>query len=158
MTDYKIEHWDFTHPSWSELVQIVANEQQTAWFVAQNEWHHSSHILVALKGDVICGFLRFITQVIGVDSDCDPVLLNGVPLIEAKILAFGVQKEYRRQGVGRSLQTHALNFAAQLHCYQLRSHSSGGNSTNHQLKLSMGFGVHPIIRDDDRRGVYFIMP
>jgi GNAT superfamily N-acetyltransferase len=84
--------------------------------------------------------------------------LNGNPLIEAKVLAFAVIVNYRRQGIGRALQTAALQDAAKRSCYQLRSHSSGKNDANHQLKLSMGFGIHPIIRGEDKRGAYFVMP
>jgi GNAT superfamily N-acetyltransferase len=153
-----IEQWDNLHPRWDELVQIAANEDQAQWFSAHYPWHRSSHILVALKDEVICGFLRFITQVIGEDDDCEPVMLRGVPLIEAKVLAFAVIAKYRRQGIGRLLQTAALHNSSNLHCYQLRSHSSGKNDANHQLKLSMGFGVHPIIRGEDKQGVYFVMP
>ena len=43
-------------------------------------------------------------------------------------------------------------------CYQIRSHSSGDNQANHYLKLSLGYGVHPIIRGEDQRGVYFVLP
>ena len=48
--------------------------------------------------------------------------------------------------------------AQRLGCYQLRSHSSGDNTANHQLKLAMGFALHRIERGDDQRGAYFIMP
>ena len=40
----------------------------------------------------------------------------------------------------------------------MRSHSSRNNRENHRLKLAMGFGVHPVLRGDDREGVYFMMP
>jgi GNAT superfamily N-acetyltransferase len=153
-----IEPWEHTHPRWGELETVVINEQQSEWFSAQYEWHRSSHVLVALEDDFICGFLRFTVQVIGVDADCEPVMLNGIPLLEGKVLAFAVIESYRRQGIGRALQTYALHYAAKLHCYQLRSHSSGKNVANHYLKLSMGFGIHPIIRDNDNKGAYFVMP
>jgi GNAT superfamily N-acetyltransferase len=158
MSVLTIEHWDDLHPRWRDLVQIVADERQDEWFSAQYEWHRSSHVLVALQDGVICGFLRFTTQVIGEDADCDPVMLNGIPLIEAKVLAFAVVARFRNQGIGRALQTNALHYAAKLRCYQLRSHSSGKNEANHHLKLSLGFGIHPILRGDDKRGAYFVMP
>jgi len=37
-------------------------------------------------------------------------------------------------------------------------HSSGDHQANHPLKLSLGFAVHPILRGEDRWGVYFVMP
>jgi GNAT superfamily N-acetyltransferase len=158
MSELSIEQWGDLHPRWRELVQIVADEQQEEWFSAHYEWHRSSHVLVALIDEVICGFLRFTTQVIGEDADCDPVMLNGIPLIEAKVFAFAVVARFRNQGIGRALQRNALHYAVKLRCYQVRSHSSGKNEANHHLKLSMGFGIHPIIRDDDNRGAYFVMP
>jgi hypothetical protein len=42
--------------------------------------------------------------------------------------------------------------------HPLRSHSGGSHAANQQLKLSMGFRVHPIVRDDDARGAYFVLP
>lgn len=153
-----IEEWLADHARWPELLRVVETAQQTAWFAAQMDWHRSSQVLVATKSDQIVGFLRFVIQMIGADDDHDPVLMNGTPLIEAKVVAFGVVPECQRQGIGRALQRAALTLAKQRGCYQLRSHSSGTNSANHQLKLSMGFGVHPIRRGDDNGGVYFVMP
>ena len=43
-------------------------------------------------------------------------------------------------------------------CYQVRSHSDGYRKANHHLKLSLGFAVHPVVRCNDREGVYFVMP
>jgi GNAT superfamily N-acetyltransferase len=81
-----------------------------------------------------------------------------VPVTEAKILAFGVDSTHQRQGIGRALQEAALHVARTLGCYQVRSYSGGSNEANHHLKLSMGFGVHPVVRGTDTRGVYFVMP
>ncbi|MCC6168141.1 MAG: GNAT family N-acetyltransferase [Caldilineaceae bacterium] len=158
MADLVIEEWGPTHPRWDELLTVVAELQQTRWLTDRYDWHRSSHFLVAIRGNAITGFLRFVTQTIGPDAECGPVSLDGVALLEAKILAFGVLPVYRRQGIGRALQEACVRRAAQLNCYQVRSHSSGDNIANHQLKLAMGFGVHPIIRGDDRRGVYFVLP
>jgi GNAT superfamily N-acetyltransferase len=158
MSELCIEEWDHSHPRWEELLRVVADAEQADWVAAQYAWHRSTHMLVAQTNGAICGFLRFVTQDIGADADCEPVMFNGTALIEAKVLAFGVLEEYRRQGIGRALQAYALRYATHLECYQVRSHSSGGNRANHHLKLSMGFGVHPILRGDDRRGVYFVMP
>jgi GNAT superfamily N-acetyltransferase len=98
------------------------------------------------------------TQHIGSDAEHETVLLNGVALTEAKVLAFGVIPAQQRQGIGRALQEAALWRAERLGCYQVRSHSSGSHTANHALKLAMGFGVHPIVRGDDKGGVYFVMP
>ncbi len=159
MTDsLVIEEWPSAHPRWAELLQVVQAEQQTTWVAATFPWHRTTHMLVATQETAIIGFLRFVTQLIGEDQELEPVRLAGEALIEAKVLAFAVLPAARRKGVGRTLQERALAAAAQLGCYQVRSHSSGAQSANHQLKLAMGFGIHPIVRDDDRRGAYFIMP
>jgi GNAT superfamily N-acetyltransferase len=99
-----------------------------------------------------------VTQVIGTDADHDPILFDGTSVTEAKILAFGVDSTHQRQGIGRALQEAALRLARTLGCYQVRSCSGGSHAANHQLKLRMGFAVHPVVRDTDTRGVYFVMP
>jgi GNAT superfamily N-acetyltransferase len=157
-TTVEVEEWTTTHARWPELLQLVEEQQQSRWVAVEFAWHRSSHLLVALKDSEVVGFLRFVTQVIGTDADHEPVTLDGIPLLEAKVLAFGVGEHHRNQGIGRALQEHTLHYAEQLGCYQVRSHSSGQNTANHHLKLVMGFGVHPVIRGDDVGGVYFIMP
>jgi GNAT superfamily N-acetyltransferase len=153
-----IETWQNDHPNWPVLMQCVQEEDQLDWVNFSAEFHQSSHILVALLGEEMIGFLRLVTQEIGPDMDCPPLHYEGKPLIEAKALAFGVNAAYRGQGVGGALQEAAIALAKRLGCYQLRSHSTGGHQANHHLKLSMGFGVHPVIRGEDKAGVYFIMP
>ena len=153
-----IEEWDELHPRWDELLLFVQGEQQAEWLATRADWHLSTHVLVAQQGEQIVGFLRFVTQVIGVEEDHDPVALEGISLTEAKVLAFGVGQAQRRRGIGRALQEAALRRAKALGCYQVRSHSDGSYEANHQLKLVMGFGVHPIVRGNDTRGVYFVMP
>jgi GNAT superfamily N-acetyltransferase len=153
-----IEEWSETHLRWPELIEFIAAQNQTNWVNFTADFHLSSHLLVACRGNQIAGFLRFVIQEIGPDMECPPVTLNGVSLTEAKVLAFGVEPRFRRQGLGRALQEELLRQARKLGCYQVRSHSSGWNEANHQLKLVMGFGVHPIVRGEDNKGVYFIMP
>jgi GNAT superfamily N-acetyltransferase len=153
-----IEEWDEAHPRWNSLLQVVAAQDQARWVAMRADWHLSIHVLVARQGVRIVGFLRFVTQIIGADEDHEPVTLDGVALTEAKVLAFGVVEEHRRQGIGRALQERALEYAARLGCYQVRSHISGEHAANQGLKLAMGFGVHPVVRGDDRCGVYFVMP
>ncbi len=153
-----IAEWDDTHADWSHLLAVIAQAEQTDWVNAHFDWHQSSHLLVATQGGRVVGFLRLVTQIIGTDEAWQPTQLNGIPLTEGKIMAFGVAENYRRQGIGRALQTAAIRLAKQLGCYQLRSHSSGDHVANHQLKLSMGFAIHRIARGDDQRGAYYIMP
>ncbi|WP_366916572.1 GNAT family N-acetyltransferase [Streptomyces sp.] len=61
---------------------------------------------------------------IGPDTGCPPVTLQGQPVHEAKILAFGVPEQWRRRGVGTALQQAVISAAATKGCHQVRSHSS----------------------------------
>ena len=156
--DITIEEWDAEHPRWSELLHLVTELSQMEWLAFTAEWHTSSHVLVARQEAEIVGFLRFVVQAIGPEADCPPVQWNGETLTEAKVIAFGVSPARRRQGVGRKLQASLQQSAQSKGCYQIRSHSSGDHPENHRLKLSLGYGVHPVIRDGDRGGAYFILP
>lgn len=153
-----IEEWHESDERWSDLRRVIDALDQARWVDSNFDWHQSSHMFVALDEGEIVGFLRFVTQIIGLEEDHQPVTLSGAELIEAKVLAFGVPPERRNRGIGRRLQEHALQCASQLGCYQIRSHSSGANTENHALKLAMGFAVHPVVRGDDLGGVYFVMP
>lgn len=157
-TDITIEEWEPQHARWLELLALVNQLKQMDWFTFTAKWHSSSHVLVAQRNSAIVGFLRFVIQDIGLDTNCPPIQWKGESLREAKVIAFGVLPAQWRQGIGRKLQEALRQQAQILGCYQIRSHSSGDNLANHQLKLSLGYGVHPIIRGDDRRGVYFILP
>ena len=139
-------------------MEMVAEQGQYSWVIFEADWHQSSHILVARQEEDILGFLRFVVQDIGPEDDCPPVQFGGKNLREAKVLAFAVREAYRRHGIGRALQERLIEEAKACELFQIRSHSSGANTANHQLKLAMGYGVHPVIRGEDRRGLYFILP
>ncbi|HSL30977.1 MAG TPA: GNAT family N-acetyltransferase [Anaerolineales bacterium] len=158
MSDILIEEWEPGHPYWQRLLNFATELNQIDSLNFRAEWHASSHILVTFHGEEIVGFLRFVIQEIGPDADCQPVQWQGETLREAKVLAFGVSAVWRQQGIGRMLQKALEQRARAMGCYQIRSHSRGENPANHQLKLSLGYGIHPIIRGEDRRGVYFILP
>ena len=158
MSDIAIEEWGPAHVRWQELLDVVAGLSQMEWLTFRAEWHFSSHVLVAQHRDRITGFLRFVVQEIGPDAGCPPIQWKGESLKEAKVIAFGVSPAWRGKGIGRLLQWALQQHALSLGCYQIRSHSSGDNLANHQLKLSLGYGVHPITRGEDTRGAYFILP
>jgi GNAT superfamily N-acetyltransferase len=155
---FTVEEWTPIHPSWNDLLAAVEAHAQTDWVSFTADFHISSHMLVVLHSERIAGFLRYVVQQIGPDMGCPPVTLGGKPLTEAKVLAFAVDSTYRRKGFGRALQEDVVRRAREAGCYQVRSHSSGSNEANHRLKLSMGFGIHPIVRGDDSKGAYFILP
>jgi GNAT superfamily N-acetyltransferase len=154
----RIEEWDASHRRFTELLEFVQIQDKSNWFSFTADWHLSSHSLVALNQRELVGFLRFVVQPIGPDDDCPPVRSHAEILTEAKVLAFAVQPAYQGHGIGKKLQQRLVRRAKALGCYQIRSHSGGTHTENHQLKLSLGFGVHPVVRGEDRQGVYFILP
>ena len=102
-------------------------------------------------------FLMFVVWGIGPHDREHPTLhLCGKVLKEAKILAFGVKDGYRRQGIGTALQKYAIKQAKLFGCYQVRSVSGEGYPENHQLKLSLGFAVEPMEREE--KCLAFVMP
>ena len=80
--------------------------------------------------------------------------------IEAKILAFAVRQEWRRQRISTGFQKKAISRARELNCYQVRSYSSNTfeHEANYQLKLPMGFTAQPEFRGEQNTGVNFLMP
>jgi GNAT superfamily N-acetyltransferase len=153
-----VAEWQIGHPRWEELQRVIVEMGQTGWVESTAPYHRSSHLLVALVGEEIAGFLRFVVQPIGPELDRPPVMLDDEILMEAKVLAFASVPAFRRRGLGRALQEATIERAVALGCHQVRSHSGGSNVANHRLKLAMGFGVHPIVRGDDKGGAYFILP
>src|SRR5687768_14582282 len=81
-TNILIEEWTSEQARWSELLQLVTQLNQRDWFNFTGEWHFSSHVLVARRGSEILGFLRFVIQDIGPDTDCPPVQWKGENLRE----------------------------------------------------------------------------
>ena len=155
--DFRIETWTPVHQNWQELVALIAAENQTHWALNAHFERFSRHFLVALQETEVIGFLMFVVWEIGLhDRDHPALQLNGETLTEAKIIAFGVQQDYRRQGIGRVLQKHVIDQAKKFGCFQVRSVSGGEHAENYQLKLSMGFAVEPMERDE--KTVAFIMP
>jgi hypothetical protein len=64
-TDITVEEWHPDHMRWSELLALVTELNQMDWLNFTAEWHHSSHVLVALCSSEILGFLRFVIQDVG---------------------------------------------------------------------------------------------
>ena len=157
-TPWKIERWDASHPCWADLLALIEEYGQTDWFNFHADWHLGEHVLAASIDGQPVGFLRFVVQRIGDEDDHEPVTFKGVELVEAKVIAFAVHEDFRRKGIGQALQEETIRFARELGCYQLRSFSGGDHPENHALKLAMGFAVQPVLRHDDTRCVYFILP
>jgi GNAT superfamily N-acetyltransferase len=132
-----IEQWSDNHPRRPELIALLEREDQLSWVQPRAD----AVVLVAHDAQCVHGFLAFFVQEIGPPDHC-PAL----GLTEAKVLAFGVRPESRRQGVGRALQLELLERAAALGCYQARSVTSADREANVRLKLALGFAVAPTVR------------
>ena len=146
---FRVEEWTGEHPRWQEYVSLITAEGQARPAFGEFFQPHNPRYLVALQGDTIVGFLMFIHWVIGPhDAEIPAVKLGDSELTEVKIIAFGVPKVHRRQGIGRMLQQEAIKRARELGCYQVRSVSWHTKPENHQLKLSMGFAAIPMERDE----------
>ena len=152
-----IEELGSRNAGWQELVEVIsregqANEAFDPFFVP-----FARHFVAARWDGRVAGFLMFVVWEIGPhDRGHAAVKRNGKALTEAKIIAFGVPPAHRRQGIGRALQEYVLCRARALGCYQVRSVSRWSRQANHQLKLSMGFAVEPMERDEP--SLAFVMP
>ena len=158
---FSLEEWTPNHPRWQELIHFMETEGQAYYWQQEAYFTQFQHYyLVAVHADELVGFLQFFLQSIGPDRNCLPLSLHGKALLEAKILAFAVGKERRRQGIGMSLQLQAISRARQIGCYQIRSYSSNTSEheANYQLKLAMGSAAQPEFRNEKNTGVNFLMP
>ena len=152
-----IEELTADHPDWQEFVALVNDLNQEGWAFNPYFEQLSRYFLAAKKDGIIVGFLMFVVWDIGPhDRDHPPIQIYGKTLREAKILAFGVKEGYRRQGVGTALQAYTIKQARLFDCYQVRSVSGENHPENHLLKLSLGFAVEPMERDE--QCLAFVMP
>lgn len=155
---FRIEEWQPNQPLYGQLNTLIDQLNQRSWVAFVADWHLSSHMLVARKEDRLVGFLRYVIQYIGVEEDQPPFTLHQEILREAKVIAFGVPIEERRQGIGRALQERLIVDSREAGLFQIRSHSSKQNLENHLLKASMGFAIHPLSVGMGKDGAYFILP
>lgn len=155
MADFRIESWREDGPRWAELVELLDAQEQRRWVLPDEQrLRPSSEVLVAVADDRPVGFLVFLVQEIGPPDNCP-----AFGKTEAKVVAFAVRADYRRRGIGTVLQRRALEVARQLGCYQLRSVTDVWRDENRQVKLALGFAVHPTVRrveGEDRPAYVFV--
>jgi GNAT superfamily N-acetyltransferase len=158
-TKKTVERWTSGHPRWPELMALENVEDLHLEAKAQ-EWHLGIYTLVALEQTEIAGLLRFWTQMIGVDEDKPPFVVNGEPAVEAKIVTFHVFDRFRARGIGRQLEVEAVQWARELGCYQIRTRSAYARVGNHRLKASLGFGISPGRNrpDGPEDTAFFVLP
>ncbi len=154
-----VERWNDIHPRWPELMALPGVEDLHIDTKVQ-EWHLGVYTLVALQDDVIAGVLRFWTQVIGVDEDRPPFVVDGEPAVEAKVVTLHVLDAFRGTGLGQELQVAAVRWARELGCYQVRSRSPYASEGYHRLTASLGFGISPgrDRADGERQTAFFVLP
>jgi GNAT superfamily N-acetyltransferase len=153
---YRITEIEQDNNIWNTLLEVAPSmsEAIVRQLNLELDWARSNHILVAMSDDQPLGVLRFVTQRLGEDEERPPIVFKGETLIEGKVISFGVVPECRNQGIGRALQERAVKLAREKGCYQLRLRSWYQSQANFHLKLSMGSGIQPSLKDDS---VYFII-
>jgi len=154
---FSIQELTPDHLDWPEFVALVNDLNQAGWVFNPYFEQFSRYFLGARQDGTIVGFLMFVVWDIGPhDRDHPPIQIHGKTLKEAKILAFGVNEGYRRQGIGTALQEYTIKQANLFDCYQVRSVSGESYPENHHLKLAMGFAVEPMEREE--KCLAFVMP
>ena len=153
---YPIIEIEHGHKIWGSLLEAATtiDEATVRQLTMEMDWIKSSHILVAVSDGQPVGVLRLVTQRLGEDEDRPTIVFRGETLIEGKVIAFGVVPEVRRRGIGRALQEKAVELAREEGCYQLRSRSWYHSQANFHLKMTMGSGIQPSLKDDS---VYFVI-
>jgi GNAT superfamily N-acetyltransferase len=148
---------DSRWPEFLECLRQIAPEQEP-FVVGDYSRNLSCHLTVAVVADRVVGFLRFGVQEIRPEVGCPALMASdGRSYTEAKIHAFAVRSEYRRQGIGTALQKRAIERSRAVGCHQLVSHTSLDNVANVSLKLALGFAAQPESHDDEG-SVLFYMP
>lgn len=149
---FRIEAWDEGHPRWPEFLSCLreAAPEQASFVTGDYARRLACVCLVAFEEERIVGFLRFGVQSVGAEEGRPELGIT-----EAKIHAFAVRAEARRQGVGTALQRAAIDAARSRGCHQLASHSSYANPENLRVKLALGFCAAP---DDVGNGIRLFMP
>lgn len=157
-------------PLWSSYVAHLHCVNMARWIVDdKGNLLEPLHTICAIVDGEVVGNLSLKVQALTVPStdwsienmlDHTVRHEDGAPIKEAFVFSFAVDKAFRRQGIGRSLQLAALEATVKLGCIQMRSWSSLDKPANYALKLSMGFAAHPAVSStpagNDVSGVYFI--
>ena len=140
---------------WFDEVLAVAQRLEQAKYVVRDPGHVDEVLLLgAFCGQRCVGFLLCFVQVIGREEGRSVLRdASGTILREGYVDAFGVLLEYRRQGLGRRLQEHAVGLCVDRACYQIRSRSPITSKENYSLKLSLGYAIQPSVENDS---YYFI--
>jgi GNAT superfamily N-acetyltransferase len=149
----KIIQLDNTSAYWRAYLEHAARHDMRQWIVDETDLPlDNSHYLGAILGDVVIGHLTLKQQPIMIPAtewagDRETVVADATrqPLQELFVQTFAVDETYRRQRIGSRLQEAGLKLARTLGCYQVRSWSSLDRLANYQLKIKLGFAIHPSV-------------
>lgn len=156
------------HPHWQDYVAHMQRANMARWAVDANGQPRTPlHFLGVHKDNAVIGHISLKQQPLTCpatswSAELDPTVYNadGTPLTELYVYTFAVDEAHRRRGIGRALQCAALEYTRAQGCYQLRSWSSLDHPENYQLKIALGFAMHPAIFKTDSglevSGVYFV--
>lgn len=128
------KYWDnfISHLKRANMYQHVAFDKYDYIFLAK-----------IVDNDVV-GHISTIKEPLEIPSlKKKPIKYNSKELFEYYVQTFFVDENYRRKGYGKELQKEAYRLSCKLGAYQLRSWSSYDKMANYQLKLSLGFAIHP---------------
>lgn len=143
------EHTEAYH----ELLHLTGQLDQARYIPVREDHIVESMFLGAFANNRCVGFLRFLIQVIGSDLGRPPITYAGHCLMEGYVEAFGVDPEWRRQGIGQMMQEQTIAVCRQRGCYQIRSRSPITSHENYTLKLKMRYAIHPSATNDS---YYFV--
>lgn len=132
---YTTELVDPDHPLWVEILELLQRSGDWQWVSDQGLPRPDTLIIAALLDQTPIGHIAISIQ---------PVPnLGETELLESFVRAFHVSPDWRRRGVGRTLQLAALELSRAQSCYQMRSWSSTDKLANYRLKLGLGFCFCP---------------
>jgi GNAT superfamily N-acetyltransferase len=113
-----LEHINLESPEYLYIVKIVENE--------------------------VIGHITLIKKILEVPLlKREPIRHKENELFEYFVQTFYVSENYRRNGYGKQLQNKAYELSCIKGAYQMRSWSSYDKSANYQLKIELGFTMHP---------------
>lgn len=133
---------------YDSVLTLADSLDQKRYLISDRDVEQSILLGAFDQGNRAVGFLFALVHVIGREECRPPVLMEGKPMSECYVEAFGVSPENRRLGIGQALQERVIDIARSLGCYQIRSRSPSDATENYGLKLKMGYVVHPSNKND----------
>lgn len=165
-----VTQFSLEHPLWQSYLNHTQRHHMRRWLVnKQFQPLPDTYYLGYTLNNEVIGHLAVKKQIIEAPqtpwSDkqgYDRLIQDQTdsPLTELFVQTFAVDKNFRRQGIGEQLQHACLKLGQKLACYQVRSWSSLDKMSNYQLKIKLGFAIHPgfyeLSSGERISGVYFV--